>query len=71
MSDLFGNHIVGFPTRPLIYHHVNVYLRILQCMHLCDNLECFNLNKNFAMICGKVKRNWKGKFSIKGRSETL
>ena len=25
MSDLFGNHIVGFPTRRLIYYHYRYY----------------------------------------------
>ena len=33
MSDLFGNHIVGFPTRRLIYILYHLQWNILHWMH--------------------------------------
>ena len=60
MSDLFGNHIVGFPTRRLKYephviHHVKKSILMAVFMQfLCNNLyfytQMFILQKLFFFI---------------------
>ena len=57
MSDLFGNHIVGFPTRRLIYIEYSTvmrcvvirlnYIGICDCNQKCDNLIDFKIFCHF------------------------
>ena len=44
MSDPFGNHIVGFPTRRLIFLWLGT--RICAMMHKSDSIYIFSINLN-------------------------
>ena len=46
MSDLFGNHIVGFPTRRLIYFIAGLPLMLIGLFQMvrCD---CIMVNKAY------------------------
>ena len=53
MSDLFGNHIVVFPTRRLIYYLLHLPF-VLQVMVICAALIHLFVLKQIQINCDKI-----------------